>query len=88
MSRRDLKTPGESVAVVGLGKLGTPLTATLAGKGFSVIRVDISSDFVTKLIQRIGPVEESGLQAMLNGSIGGLRASSDNREAILNSEIA
>ena len=49
---------------------------------------DLCSDFVTKLNQRIAPVEEPGLQAMLKASNGELRATTDYQEAIPISDIS
>ena len=51
------------ISVLGLGKLGAPLAAVLASKGFDVVGVDLSQTAVEALNARKAPVEE--LQAFL-----------------------
>lgn len=74
------------VAVVGLGKLGSPLAAVFASKGHKVYGCDLNTDFVDKLSKGIAPVEEKGLAALL-GQSGQIRTTVDVVEATRQAEI-
>jgi UDPglucose 6-dehydrogenase len=76
------------VSVIGLGKLGSPLAAVLASKGHQVIGVDVNPDFVRALAAGKAPVEEPGLQALIDGSKGRLTATTDYEAAVLASELS
>jgi UDPglucose 6-dehydrogenase len=76
------------VSVIGLGKLGSPLAAVLASKGHHVIGVDVNPDFVRMLAAGKAPVDEPGLQELIDSSKGRLAATSDFEEAVLKSEVA
>jgi UDPglucose 6-dehydrogenase len=76
------------VTVIGLGKLGSPLAAVLASKGLNVIGVDVNPDFVRLLASGRAPVEEPGLQALIDGSKARLSATDDVEAAVLNSEVS
>lgn len=78
----------ENVCVVGLGKLGSPLAAALAYKGFQVIGLDVSPSFVNQINNGIAPVPETRLQEMIDQSGGRLRATTDYAEAIMSSQAA
>lgn len=54
------------VSVIGLGKLGSSLAAVYASKGHKVIGLDLNQDFVDKINAGIAPVQEPGLQALLD----------------------
>lgn len=77
-----------TISVFGLGKLGSPLAVAFAHKGFQVIGVDISERFVEDLNRGLAPVEETGLQAMLDAHRDRLRATTDYQDAILNSQVS
>jgi UDPglucose 6-dehydrogenase len=53
------------VSVVGLGKLGAPIVAVLAAKGYDVIGIDNNPVFVEEINNHISPVEEPGLRELL-----------------------
>jgi len=74
-------------SVIGLGKLGSPLAAVLASKGHRVIGVDINPDFVRALASGTAPVEEPGLQKLIDASNGRLSATGDYEAAVLASEV-
>ena len=76
------------VSVIGLGKLGSPLAAVLASKGHHVIGVDVNPDFVRMLAAGKAPVDEPGLQELIDSSKGRLAATTDFEEAVLKSEVA
>ncbi len=75
------------LAVVGLGKLGAPISACLAYKGFEVIGLDIDKEKVEKINKKEPPVNEPGLKELLQ-KCKKLRATVDYEEAVKNSEIA
>lgn len=76
------------IAVVGLGKLGSPLAAVLASKGHDVTGVDLNRYFVDQINAGRAPVVEPQLQDLIDASKGRLRATSDYAEAIRTTEIS
>jgi UDPglucose 6-dehydrogenase len=74
------------ISVVGLGKLGSPLLAVLASKGYEVIGVDINDEFVQKINEGIAPVNEPLLQELISESRSKIRATKSYDEAILATE--
>ncbi len=54
------------VSVIGLGKLGSPMVACFASKGFRVIGVDVNPEFVAKINAGEAPVFEPGLSERLH----------------------
>jgi UDPglucose 6-dehydrogenase len=76
------------ICVVGLGKLGSPLAAVLASKGHRVRGVDLDPRFVEKLNRGEAPVQEPGLQALIDGNRERLSATTDFAEAIPQSDIS
>ena len=74
------------VSVVGLGKLGSPLAAVLAHKGFDVIGVDVNQLFVNAIQEGRAPVQEPLLQALIDGRKGSLTATLDYEAAVLGSD--
>lgn len=75
------------ISVVGLGKLGAPLAACFAWKGFPTFGVDADLDKIEKVNQGITPIYEPGLQDLIQRSQGRLRGTEDYERAVLNSEI-
>ena len=65
------------IAVVGLGKLGSPLAAVLASKGNEVLGIDVSPKVVDSLNEGRAPVDEPGLQALVSASRDRLSATTD-----------
>src|SRR5687767_9190164 len=76
------------VSVIGLGKLGSPLAAVLASKRHQVIGVDVNPDFVRLMQGGKAPVDEPGLQELIDASEGYLSATTDFEGAIADSEIS
>jgi len=76
------------IAVIGLGKLGSPLAAVLAAKGHEVIGVDLNPAFVDAINEGRAPVAEPQLQDMIDKSQGRLRATLDFAEAAQQTEIS
>lgn len=75
------------ISVIGLGKLGSPLAAVFAAKGFEVIGSDINDTFVEALNRGRAPVDEPRLQELIDGAGGRLRATTDQVEAVASSDV-
>lgn len=75
------------VAVIGLGKLGSPMAAIFAASGHSVIGVDRVESTVEKINNLEPPVFEPQLAETLQRARGRLRATSDLAEAVRRSRI-
>jgi UDPglucose 6-dehydrogenase len=65
------------IAVVGLGKLGSPLAAVLASKGNDVLGIDVNPEAVRLLNAGRAPVEEPGLPELVSASRDKLTATTD-----------
>ncbi len=76
-----------NISVVGLGKLGLPLAATIASKGFFVLGVDINKKVVDELNQGRTSLNETNLANLINKYKKNIKATTEIKEAILNSEI-
>jgi UDPglucose 6-dehydrogenase len=74
------------VSVLGLGKLGAPLVAVLASKGFDVIGVDRIPLQVAALNAGRAPVTEPGLQDLLARARSQIKATADIKSAVLDSD--
>lgn len=78
-------TERQTVSVIGLGKLGSPMVACLAEKGFAVIGVDVNPTFIDQINAGEAPVQEPGLPDMLHRNREFIRATADYSEAIAQS---
>lgn len=76
------------IAVVGLGRLGAPLAAVLAFHKHQVIGVDLDSEVVRKVNAGVAPVDETGLQSLMELAHPFLRATTDVAEAVRESALA
>lgn len=76
-----------ALSVVGLGKLGMCMAACLAHRGYDVIGVDVDTGRVTAVNEGRPPIQENGLDELMRASGGRLRATTDYREAVRQSEI-
>jgi UDPglucose 6-dehydrogenase len=86
--RENMESPPKTVTVVGLGKLGSPLAATLAAKGFDVTGVDVIPNFIDAINNAKAPVEESRLQEMIDVGKERLRAVTNLTQAVASSDIS
>ncbi|HVQ15623.1 MAG TPA: nucleotide sugar dehydrogenase [Vicinamibacterales bacterium] len=75
------------ISVIGLGKLGAPLAAVLASKGFDVIGVDLNQSYVDALNQGQAPVEEPRLQELIDAHRARLKATASVDEAITTTDV-
>lgn len=76
----------ESISVMGLGKLGSPLAACFAAAGFRVHAVDVDVQKVDAVNRGVPPVHEPGLAELIRESAGRLRASQDAEQAVRESD--
>jgi UDPglucose 6-dehydrogenase len=72
----------QSISIVGLGKLGSPLAACFAARGFDVHAVDADAQKIEALNRGVPPVHEPGLAELLRESKGRLKASQDTEKAV------
>lgn len=75
------------ISVIGLGKLGAPMLAVFAHKGFEVIGLDLNPAFVDAINAGQAPVVEPNLQELIDSSRSRIRATLDMREAVLNTDV-
>jgi UDPglucose 6-dehydrogenase len=76
------------IAVVGLGKLGSPLAAVLASQGHNVVGVDVNPLLVDAINHGSAPVQEPGLQERIETARSRLRATTDFVDAINATDIS
>lgn len=69
------------VAVIGLGKLGSCMAASLGARGFKVVGIDVNCDSVNKVIAGLAPVSEPGLQETITKAHGFLTATTKHDAA-------
>jgi UDPglucose 6-dehydrogenase len=75
------------ISVVGLGKLGAPLSAVMASKGFTVVGTDLNQDYVDALNAGRAPVDEPRLQELIDQNRQRLSATTDIQEAIAATDV-
>ncbi len=76
------------VSVVGLGKLGAPLAAVLASRGFSVIGLDVNKTFVDAMNAGKMPIVEPQLNELIDANRERLTATMDANEAVQKSDAS
>ena len=76
------------VAVFGLGKLGAPLVAVLASKGFQVVGVDRDPAKLALLAAGQPPVDEPGLPGLLVANMDRIEATDDVERAVQKTQAA
>jgi UDPglucose 6-dehydrogenase len=74
------------ISVIGLGKLGTPLAAVLASKGFRVIGTDVSSTAVDAINTGRTPIDEPRVQELIDENQERLHATTDVPAAVADSD--
>ena len=86
MKRNRKVSNAKTLSVIGLGKLGAPLAACFAAKGFQVIGVDRDPAVVSLINAGKTPVYEPGLDELIRENKKHIRAVSNIQEAVLNSQ--
>jgi UDPglucose 6-dehydrogenase len=74
------------VSVIGLGKLGSPMAACFAAKGFDVVGVDVNETYVAAIENGRAPVFEPDLAEMISEGRNRLRATTDAAAAVTESD--
>ncbi len=77
----------QKISVIGLGKLGAPLLACFASRGYQVIGVDLDPRPVSLINQARSPAFEPGVPTLLRKNKERIRATRDYKEAILDSDF-
>lgn len=75
------------ISAIGLGKLGYPLAACFAAKGHRVIGVDLDPRTVETVNLGKSPVQEPGVQELLQKTGCNFSACSDVRQAVMDSDV-
>ena len=75
------------ISIIGLGKLGAPMAAVYASKGFEVIGVDKNLSFVEALNKGLAPVQENQLQDFIDLGRKHLSATVDTIQAVQNTDV-
>jgi len=75
------------ISVIGLGKLGAPLAAVFASKGFPVVGTDLNPAFVDAINAGRAPVDEPRLQELISENRERLRATMDASTAVAETDV-
>ena len=75
------------ISVIGLGKLGAPLAAVFASKGFSVVGTDLNQALVDAINRGVAPVDEPRLQELVDSHRERLRATTDPAAAVAETDV-
>lgn len=75
------------ISIVGLGKLGSPIVAVLASKGYEVVGIDTNPVFVEKINNHVAPVDEPQLQELLTEHKARISATMDWTRAVTESDL-
>src|SRR5437588_12733060 len=74
------------LSVIGLGRLGAPIAACFAARGFSVVGADVDPVKVEKIAAGVPPVVEPGLDDILTAARSRLRTTESVEDAVSSSE--
>ena len=77
----------KALSVIGIGKLGLPLAAYYAHRGYKVIGVDVNKAIIEAVNKGKSPIYEPGLEELLNNPNKRLSATTDIKFAVENSDI-
>ena len=75
------------ISIIGLGKLGSPMTAVFASKGYHVIGLDLNTQFVDALQREEAHVNEPQLQELINQYKTNIEATMDYHKAISQTDM-
>jgi UDPglucose 6-dehydrogenase len=76
------------LSVIGLGKLGSPMAAVFASKGFEVVGLDLHAPYVAAINEGRAPVAEPRLQELITAAGPRLRATTSFDEAVGASDVS
>lgn len=77
----------ENVSIIGCGKLGAPMGAALASKGFQVLLCDSDKAKVDAINAGQAPVQETDLQSLITAHRNSIRATTSIEEAVRFADI-
>jgi UDPglucose 6-dehydrogenase len=80
-------TSSPRISIIGLGKLGSPMAAVMAAKGFDVIGLDLNDKLVSAINQGKAPVDEPQLQEYIDKGRSRLRATHSWDEVVQQSDV-
>ena len=83
----DKKNMIQTVAVIGLGKLGSPMAASISAHGVGVIGADLDASKVEAINRGEPPVNETNLADYIRRGRAHLRATTDIEAAVAEAEI-
>ncbi|BDI32307.1 UDP-glucose 6-dehydrogenase [Capsulimonas corticalis] len=86
MQTSEALRPFQTVSVIGLGKLGIPIAACYAERGYNVIGVDVNPHNVDCVSRGVSPIYEPGLAEMLAANHDRIQATQDTEQAVLDSQ--
>ena len=75
------------ISVIGLGKLGAPLAAVLASKGFRVVGTDVNASVVDAINAGRAPIDEPRVQELIDENRDRLHATTDVAKAVAESDV-
>lgn len=75
------------ISIIGLGKLGSPMAAVMASKGFDVIGLDLNDKLVAAINQGHAAVDEPQLQEYMDKARSRLRATHSWDEVVQGSDV-
>lgn len=76
------------ISVIGLGKLGSPLIAAIAQRGFNVIGVDINPEVIAKISRAESPVNEPHVDELLKKYRQKIEATDDYHYAVHSTDVS
>ena len=71
-----------SISLIGIGKLGAPMAACMAARGFHVTAVDLNPHKVDCINRKVAPLHEPGLEELLRDAGNNLAATQNVAEAV------
>ncbi len=77
-----------NISVIGLGKLGLCTASYFASKGHHVIGVEKNANFVSQLQARQCPIQETGLENLLEKSWSNLEVTMDQHDGVMRSDVS
>jgi UDPglucose 6-dehydrogenase len=75
------------ISVIGLGKLGSPMAACFAAKGFTTVGVDVNETYVAAINEGRAPVYEPQLAELIAEGRSCLTATTDTRRAVADTDV-
>lgn len=84
----ELSVDTPRLSVFGLGKLGSPMAAIFAAKGFMTVGYDVNPALVAELAAGRAPVQEPELQSTIDAAGDRLTATTNPDEAVRDSDIS